>query len=293
MLVRAARRSFGPGGWFAAMLVTVGLGALWWWVPPPNQHLFGGYPQAQNWLNRVTAHVLANPGFTVGYSEWHGGPAWVAYRVRRVSEHGGVGRLEHFSLDHRTLRRITSDDYRNSGYDRGHLAPNYAMAKLFGAPAQRASFLMSNISPQAPRLNQLLWQRLEEAETDLLAPPGGDLWVLTGPIYGQSAARLGPAVTVPEAFFRVWVKQDARGPQVLALRIPQSVCGDENPADFLVSIDTLEAQIGWDLMPELPQLQQQALESVINPAPWPIAQLAARKARVGKRFARQPCPTRQ
>ena len=130
MLVRAARRSLGPGGWFAAVLVTLGLGALWWWVPPPNQHLFGGYPQAQNWLNRVTAHVLANPGFTLAYSEWHGGPAWVAYRVARVEEPGGVGRLDHFSLDHRTLRRISSDDYRNSGYDRGHLAPNYAMAKL-------------------------------------------------------------------------------------------------------------------------------------------------------------------
>ena len=290
MLVRAARRSLGPGGWFAAVLVTLGLGALWWWVPPPNQHLFGGYPQAQNWLNRVTAHVLANPGFTLAYSEWHGGPAWVAYRVARVEEPGGVGRLDHFSLDHRTLRRISSDDYRNSGYDRGHLAPNYAMAKLFGDAAQRASFRMSNISPQAPRLNQLLWQRLEEAETDLLTPPGGELWVLTGPIYAESPARFGPAVSVPDAFFRIWVKQDARGPQVLALRIPQTVCGNENPADFLVSIDALEAEIGWDLMPELPLAQQQALESAINPSPWPVAQLAARRARFGKRFSRQPCP---
>ena len=291
ILVRTARRCFGPGGWFAAILVFLGLGAIWWWVPPPNQHLFGGYPQAQNWVNRLSVHVLANPGFTLAYSEWHGGPAWVAYRVRRVTEPGGVGRLDHFSPDYRTLRRISSDDYRNSGYDHGHLAPNYAMAKLFGEGAQFASFRMSNISPQAPRLNQLLWQRLEEAETDLLAPSGGDLWVLTGPVYGKSPARMGAAVSVPEAFFRIWVKQDARGPTVLALRIPQTACGHESPAEFLVTIDALESEIGWNLMPDLPQLQQQALESAVNSAPWPIQQLAARKARFGKRFARQPCPT--
>lgn len=289
MLVRAARRSFGPGGWFAAILVFLGLGAVWWWAPPPNQHLFGGYPQAENWLNRLSVHVLANPGFTLGYSEWHGGPAWVAYRARRVGDPGGVGRLDHFGRDHRTLRRISSDDYRNSGYDRGHLAPNYAMAKLYGDAAQRASFLMSNVSPQSPRLNQLLWQRLEEAETDLLAPLRGDLWVLTGPIYGDSPRRIGAGVSVPEAYFRVWVKQDARGASVLALRIPQAVCGNESPAEYFISIDALEAEIGWDLMPDLPLEQQRVLESTVETSAWPIEALAARKARFGKRFARQPC----
>lgn len=290
VLIRAARRSLGPRGWFAGALVFLGLGAVWWWVPPPNQHLFGGYPQAQNWPNRLSVHVLANPGFTVAYSEWHGGPAWVAYRARRIAEHGGVGRLDHFSLDHRTLRRISSDDYRHSGFDRGHLAPNYAMAKMFGPAAQRASFRMSNITPQAPRLNQLLWQRLEEAETDLLAPADNDLWVLTGPIYAERPERLASAVSVPHAFFRVWVKQDAQGPRVLALRVPQTVCGDEDPADFLVSIDALEAEIGWDLMPALAPEQQAQLEATVRTDAWPLAQLATRKARFGERFARQPCP---
>lgn len=288
-LMRAARRSLGPSGWLAALLVSLGLGPVWFFVPPANQHVFGGFPQAQNWLNRLSVHVLDNPGFAVGYSEWHAGPAWVGYRVRRIREHGGAGRLDYFSVDRRTLRRISTDDYRNSGFDRGHLAPNYAMAKLHGKPAQQASFELSNISPQVPRLNQLLWQRLEEAEVDLLAPAQGELWVLTGPIYGAKPQRFGPAISIPKAFFRVWVRLQGDQPQVLALRIPQTICGFEDPARFVVSIDALEAEIGWDLMPELDDALEARLEAQVDTATWPLAEMARRPARYSERFSRQGC----
>ncbi|MCC5024847.1 MAG: hypothetical protein J6386_19555 [Candidatus Synoicihabitans palmerolidicus] len=35
-------------------------------------------------------------------------------------------RPERFEVDRRTLARIDSDSYTGSGYDRGHLALNYA-----------------------------------------------------------------------------------------------------------------------------------------------------------------------
>lgn len=288
-LMRAARRSLGPSGWLAALLVSLGLGAVWFFVPPANQHVFAGFPQAQNWLNRLSVHVLDKPGFAVGYSEWHAGPAWVGYRVRRVREHGGTGRLDYFSVDQRTLRRISTDDYRNSGFDRGHLAPNYAMAKLHGKAAQHASFELSNISPQVPRLNQLLWQRLEEAEVDLLAPLKGELWVLTGPVYGAKPQRFGPAISIPKAFFRVWVRLQGDQPQVLALRIPQTICGFEDPSRFVVSIDALEAEIGWDLMPELEDALEARIEAQVDTATWPLAEMARRPARYSERFSRQGC----
>jgi endonuclease G len=42
------------------------------------------------------------------------------------------------------------------------------MSMLHGRYGQADSFLMTNISPQRPKLNQQLWQRLEEVEISFL-----------------------------------------------------------------------------------------------------------------------------
>ncbi len=54
----------------------------------------------------------------------------------------------------------TPADYRSSGYDRGHLVPAADMA--FSAEAMSATFVMSNISPQARNFNNGVWRELEE-----------------------------------------------------------------------------------------------------------------------------------
>ena len=49
-----------------------------------------------------------------------------------------------------------------SGYDRGHMAPNYAIDTVFGERAHKQTFLMSNIVPQRPELNQGPWKEIEQ-----------------------------------------------------------------------------------------------------------------------------------
>ena len=51
------------------------------------------------------------------------------------------------------------EDYRGSGYDRGHLAP--AEDFEWSAEAMSDSFFMSNMSPQDPSFNRGIWKRLE------------------------------------------------------------------------------------------------------------------------------------
>ena len=121
-----------------------------------NLPYYAGLPASE-----ATA-IIENTGFTVGYSELHKTPVWVSYRLFRVDDPVSGERPSRFKVDERTEAKVKHDDYTNSGYDRGHIAPNYAISTRFGRVAQLQTFLMSNICPQLPRLNRQVWKRLEQ-----------------------------------------------------------------------------------------------------------------------------------
>lgn len=262
----------------AAVLLAAGL-----WPPPagrsPTGPLYAGAPVVDAAAGPVQR--LDNSGFVVGYSPRSGTPLWVAYRAEPVGRPVFHARPD-FTPDPRVSPSPAPGSYRGSGHDRGHMAPNYLIANLYGLPAQEASFLMSNIAPQRPRLNQLLWQRLEEIEADRLAVRHGTLWVILGPIYGDAPKRLGGPddVDVPEAYYRIWLDLEGDRPRVLALRVPQDVRGDERLDTFVVSVDAIEAETGLDFHPDLAADIQAAIERAPGDAgAWGLTELACFPAR--------------
>jgi endonuclease G len=177
---------------------------VWFWfTPTQSPDVIGGFPVAQDRWVQLSTHALQNPGFVVGYNEWYREPLWVAFRAHALPQGPSLGRRDHFDVDSRTLARVASSDYHDSGYDRGHLAPNFLISRLYGEQAQEATFRMSNIAPQTPRLNELLWQRIEEAEAEIVAPKMHQLWVVTGPVFNADANRLASGIAIPSAFYRI------------------------------------------------------------------------------------------
>ncbi|HZP13427.1 MAG TPA: DNA/RNA non-specific endonuclease [Nevskiaceae bacterium] len=258
---------------------------IWFWIAPTSSpDVFAGFPHIEDRWLRWSTHVLQNPGFAIGYSEWYRDPLWVAFRAHALPPGESPGRRDHFDVDSRTLARVSSEDYRASGFDRGHLAPNFLMARLYGERAQTATFLMSNITPQKPRLNQLLWQRIEEAEADIVAPHAKELWVITGPVFDRDA-RLRSGVEIPSAFFRIWLDRDAQGAlHAIAFLAPQSVHGDETLTKFVVTVRDVEEKSGLDFFPELPSDEQDRIESVAAPAYWLIPRFADAPPRYAENF---------
>jgi len=119
--------------------------------PTGELRIYGGLPNASNYGHPVI--VLTNAAYLSGYCEARRNPAWVAFSVGSISIGSTAKRPSKFTTDTRT-RSATHDDYTGSGFDRGHMAPNYAIGTRYGHEAQRETFLMSNISPQAPDLNR-------------------------------------------------------------------------------------------------------------------------------------------
>tara|TARA_B100000700_G_scaffold18766_2_gene18424 strand:+ start:26928 stop:27785 length:858 start_codon:yes stop_codon:yes gene_type:complete len=225
--------------------------------------------------------VLRNDGYLVGWSDLRVNPLWVSYWLNDAGA-SRIGERPDFQRDWRTLWPVSADSYRGSGYDRGHLAPNYAIASVYGREAQRQTFLMSNMSPQRPRLNRQLWQRLEEVVMDDFVPRFGTLQVITGPIYPQDfldgAFRRVGFTQVPEAFYKILVVP-SETPRVLAFIMPQEVSGNEPLDRFLVSVDEIEARTGLDFFPNLPQAAQTRLEGGVNQRGWALQAVARRPGR--------------
>lgn len=217
-------------------------------------------------------HVIDEPGFAIGYGEWLRNPLWVSWRV-----HGGKlnplsKRPRHFVCAE-TLTRVCADDFSRSGFDRGHLAPNYAMSRLYGRQAQQASFSMANIAPQRHAMNARAWQRLEELEMDRLRPRGGQsMYVMAGPVFAKPPVqRLNSGVAIPTAFWRLWVRwsgTDYRDAEAIAFVVPQQATGREDLRRFVATVDEVESQAGMNLLSRLPDFIEAAIESQSNPERW-------------------------
>lgn len=245
---------------------------------------FAGLPRAQSMaLLPWSPHgfqVIDRPGFVLGYSEYWRNPLWVAYRLDQRVDAPYAERPKHFVMDTRTFSRVRSEDYTGSGFNRGHMAPNYAMSRFHGRAAQVASFRMSNIVPQQGALNQKLWQRLEEIETDVYADASQPLWVVMGPVFDAQDERLSSGVAVPDSFFRIWLRQGHDGePQVLAFLVPQMVSGYEPLDDFLVSVDAIEDVTGLDFFHRLDDVQEVRLEAGVDAKAWGFSRHARRAPR--------------
>lgn len=235
--------------------------------------LYQGVPQSRNAKDFNTwFRILRNHGFILGYSDLRGNPLWVEYALTSAENTPSLKRPNRFETDWRSINRISHDSYKKSGYDRGHMAPNYAMSHLYGREGQADSFLMTNITPQKAKLNQQLWQHLEETEIKHFAKRFGKVWVITGPVFSGTVERLSSdwTVEIPDAFFKIYVTEAVPGkpPMALAFLVPQTVDGHEPLAQFITSIDNIEMQTGIDFFADLDDRIEARVEGAIEPQLW-------------------------
>lgn len=208
--------------------------------------------------------VFRNEGFMVGYSDLKGNPLWVVYKIKKIDELQDMKRPENFKTDIRNLTFISSSDYTNSGYDRGHMAPNYAISRLYGKSAQEDTFLMTNVTPQKANLNQKIWKDLEEMEIDIFAKKFKEIWVFTGPVFDKNVKRLKSSlfVQIPDAFYKIYVAVDeSNNLQTLSLLIPQNVKKGAKLDKFITSIDSIEEQSHIDFLHKLDDDMENTLEA--------------------------------
>lgn len=228
--------------------------------------------------NDQTFKLLKNRGYMVGYSECRRSPLWVSYPLAKKRYKKYPKRRPPFREDIRTNSHVSPDDYWYSDYDRGHLAPAYAVWSVSGPQARTETFRMSNIVPQKKRLNQKLWQRLEEVATTYFVKEFPEITVYTGPVYAQPNF-LDSGIRIPDALFKIFIGEKHGKLFSLAFVMPQEVKGDEPLDDFVRKIDDIEAMTGLDFLANLKDSVEIPLESVIDIKPWNLEAVSNLPAR--------------
>lgn len=162
---------------------------------------------------RPTNRALCYDAFAILHSGESKTAVFVAQRLNRASvADANEPRTNMFYPEARlrSAERATLDDYRGSGFDRGHMAPAGDMPTV---QAMAQSFSLANMVPQAPEHNRGAWAKsVEGATRKYAARASGDVYVITGPVYEPSIAEsqgIGPGqVRVPKYLFKVVYDQD-------------------------------------------------------------------------------------
>lgn len=225
-----------------------------------SESFFGGLPDTsglEDWVTQVE-----NIGYSAGYSEAKWNPLWVAYELP-VEQDFDCPRLTRFQVDDRTDAEVTHDDYTSSGYDRGHMAPSHNIGSRYDCEAQDETYLMSNIAPQRPVLNQRPWGGFERLVSSVYAPTFGGVSVITGPIFDpEQMFQLCSGVEIPVAFYKIVVEgRNQEMPSVLAIVMEQDTRPGVLVSDLLVTVDEIEARTGLDFFPELDDSIEEAIEA--------------------------------
>lgn len=239
---------------------------------PCGSVFFAGPPKRTGLPAPDDIVILDRGEFKIGWSAKLRHPVWCAYHVVKDAKYT-IEKRPSFTIDRSVDSSPKPADYTGSGYDRGHMAPNHAIASRYGETAQKLSFMMSNISPQTPALNRGVWREVEHRIADLWTQRYGEIWVLVGAVSTPTKTETvsGSDIDVPTAYYQIVVAQTGLDVRALAVCFDQhSVRYGEWPSRHLISIDELEEMTGLDFNPDLPDFIASPLEAELPSRLWPV-----------------------
>lgn len=257
------------------LLLLAVLGTVVWWVacakhndsPRDVTDALEGSLEEVRIPAGVPEKLLRYTGMTVSFNNETHQPNYVVWELLGSEAAGTEPRTNDFFADTSVKGSAYPEDYKYTGYDRGHMAPAGDMK--WDEKAMHESFLMTNMCPQAPELNRGAWKKLEE-KCRAKAMADSAVIIVCGPIFDtpEPSMRIGnTGVAVPDRFFKVVLSPYTDPPQAIGFIMPNGpVPGGMQP--HAVTIDSVESVTGFDFFSALPDDLEERLESSCNFNRW-------------------------
>ena len=212
--------------------------------------------------------MLVRVGYTTSYNPKTKQPNWVGWRLTADHVDGEFLRkgIKFHEDEDVPEPRSKDEDYRGSGYDRGHMCPSGD--NKWSQQAQEQSFLFTNICPQNHGLNAGDWNEMEQ-QCRKWAVEEGELYIVSGPIFYGSARHKSIGknkIPVPEAFFKVVLSMKGT-PKAIGF-IYKNQAGNRPKGDYVNTVDEVERITGIDFFPSLPDDVENKVEAKANIDDW-------------------------
>lgn len=252
------------------MLVVLSIGGLRQEAEPPptgtvpgpstsgSRHLALGNPSgATARVSQPTNYLIVRDQYALAYHRDHGTPNWVSWHLQ-ASDLGAAQRYAGSFITDTSLPagwyQVRHSDYSGSGYDRGHMTPS--ADRTASEADNQATFILSNIMPQAPANNQGLWAQLEE-HTRALVREGNELYIISGGS-GSLGTLAEGSLNIPAHVWKVMLVLPAAGgndaarvnatTQVIAIWTPNDASVEGSAwQDYQTTVSCVEARTGLDL----------------------------------------------
>ena len=143
--------------------------------------------------------VVHKEFLTIGYDTCKNIPNWVYEKHTPKSLIGDAKRISSFHKEESIKNCISEAIYKNSGYDKGHMAP--AANFKFSNKAMYESFSIANVAPQSPNLNRIYWAKLEQKVREII-DYADTTYIITGHIPNLYKDKIKNKVYVPYNYFK-------------------------------------------------------------------------------------------
>lgn len=255
-----------------------------------NTSLYFGNPSdAQPLLESSENYLMEKTQFTLSYNRQTLNPNWVAWHLA-ASDLGSADRSDNFRPDSDLpdgWYQVRKNDYKFPayGFDRGHICPS--ADRTATKDDNSVTFLMTNMVPQAPDNNRIVWVALEKFEREEVLA-GKEAYIFAGP-YGRGGtgdkgyfeeipvtAKDGTelAITVPAYTWKILLllpegeddlNRITADTQVIAVCVPnEKGCGKNGSwQQYICSIDYIEEITGYDFLELLPDDLEEEIESSV------------------------------
>jgi endonuclease G len=217
-------------------------------------------------LTKTSELVLQRTSYVVSYNKQTRCPNWVAWQLTADHTDGELKRMSNFHEDEDCPQpRATLQDYKGSGWSRGHMCP--AGDNKWSREAMYDSFSLVNVCPQDSKLNSGVWNSIE-MDCRKWARQYGEVFIVCGPVWTKGKHQtIGPnKVQVPEAFFKVVLRLS---PEPAAFGfITRNNEGAKKRDLYYNSIDQVERITGIDFFPALPDDIEDEVEAKADINDW-------------------------
>ncbi|HEX8395622.1 MAG TPA: DNA/RNA non-specific endonuclease [Longimicrobium sp.] len=205
---------------------------------------------------------LSKNTHSISYNCARGGPNWVSWNLNKT-HFGDAARSTSFYSDG-TLPtgcyRVTTSDYTNSGYSRGHMVRSEE--RTWSSDHNRQTFLMTNILPQYQDLNGGPWYKFEQYLQTQAQTYDKEIYIVAGG-YSYSGTLLGAGkVGIATRNYKIALlmpygqglaQATSTGSlQVIAVDMPNTTGIASNSWEtYRTTVDAIESRTGTNFLPSL------------------------------------------